>query len=43
MRGGGWPNHAYDCCVSECYSLPPEYYEKYNQFSDVGFRICRTL
>lgn len=43
MRGGGWPNHAYDCCVSERYSLPPEYYEKDNQFSDVGFRICRTL
>lgn len=42
MRGGGWPNHAYDCCVSERYSLPPYYYER-NGFSDVGFRVCRSV
>ena len=42
MRGGGWPNHAYDCCISERYSLPPHYYEK-NGFSDVGFRVCRSV
>ena len=42
MRGGGWPNFAYDCCVSERYSLPPEWYEKIG-FSDVGFRLCRSL
>lgn len=43
MRGGGWPNHVYDCCVSERYSLPPDYYEEENSFSDVGFRLCRTI
>ena len=43
MRGGGWPNHAYDLCISERYSLPPEHYEKENCFSDVGFRVCRSI
>ena len=42
MRGGGWPNFAYDCCISERYSLPPDYYQK-EGFSDVGFRLCRSL
>ena len=42
MRGGGWPNFAYDCCISERYSLPPEWYQK-EGFSDVGFRLCRSL
>lgn len=43
MRGGGWPNYAYDCVISEIYSLPPEYYEKAPLLSDVGFRICRSI
>ena len=43
IRGGGWPNHAYDLCISERYSLPPGHYEKENCFSDVGFRVCRSI
>ena len=42
MRGGGWPNFAYDCSISERCSLPPGWYQK-DGFSDVGFRLCRSL